>query len=301
MIALDFKVVRTNCARMTKGASSPGLAARLQSLLFVPGSRPDRFAAALASGADAVCIDLEDSVPAQDKAAAREAAMAAIAADESGQLILRCNGLGTLDGVQDLGAIASAIARGANAPPLLLLPKVENAEQLTVLAQLSSDRLGLVPLIESPRGLRAAAVIGAVPGVAGMMFGGGDLSAELGVEFAWEPLSVARGLFVLACAEAGVPAIDVPWIRLDDAEGLADETRRAKTLGFTAKAAIHPAQIPAIHAVMRPTSDEIEEARAAAFAFAEAGGAAVRFRGRMLEAPVMRRYRRILEQERHHA
>lgn len=286
---------------MTKGAHLSALAARLQSLLFVPGSRPDRFAGALASGADAVCIDLEDSVPAPDKAAARESALAAIAGDETGRLILRCNGLGTIDGVQDLGAIASALAKGANAPPLLLLPKVENAEQLTVLAQLTGDRLGLVPLIESPRGLRAAAAIGSVPGVAAMMFGGGDLSAELGVELAWEPLSVARGLFILACAEAGVPAIDVPWIRLDDAPGLEDETRRAKALGFAAKAAIHPAQIPTIHAVMRPTSDEVDEAHAAEIAFAEAGSGAVRFRGRMLEAPVMRRYRRILEQEQHHA
>jgi citrate lyase beta subunit len=83
--------------------------------------------------------------------------------------------------------------------------------------------------------------------------------------------------------------------------GLAEETRRAKMLGFAAKAAIHPAQIPAIHSIMRPTAEEIEEAHAAARAFEVGGGAAIRFRGRMLEAPVMRRYRRILEQEQHHA
>jgi citrate lyase beta subunit len=286
---------------MTKGAHPSGLTARLQSLLFVPGNRPDRFAGALASGADCVCIDLEDAVPPPDKKAAREAALAAIAADDSGRLILRCNAIGAIEGIQDLGAIASALARGSKAPPLLLLPNVENAEQLTVLAHLTGVAMGLVPLIYTPGGERAAAAIGGVAGVAAMMFGGGDLSAELGVELAWEPLLVARGLFVLACAEAGVPAIDVPWIRLDDATGLEEETRRAKALGFGAKAAIHPAQIPTIHAVMRPTSDEIEEARAAQTAFVEAGGAAVRFRGRMLEAPVMRRYRRILEQEQQHA
>lgn len=286
---------------MTEGAKSSGLAVRLQSLLFVPGNRPDRFARALASGADAVCIDLEDAVPESDKPAARDAALAAIADNQDGRLVLRCNPIGTIEGIQDLGAIASAMARSLRAPLLLLLPKVENAEQLMVLSQLSGDRLGLVPLIESPRGLRAAHAIGSVPGVAAMMFGGGDLSAELGVELAWEPLLVARSLFVLACAEAGVPAIDVPWIRLDDPAGLEAETRKAKTLGFAAKAAIHPAQIAPIHSVMRPTPEEIEEARAAEIAFAEAGGAAVRFRGRMLEAPVMRRYRRILEQEQHHA
>lgn len=282
---------------MTKGATfSTDLAARLQSLLFVPGNRPDRFAGALDSGADAVCIDLEDSVPAADKARAREAAIGAIVEDMSGRLVLRCNSIGSIEGVQDLGAIATAVAQGGRAPPLLLIPKVETAEQLSVLGQLAGKSLGLVPLIESPRGLRAAAAIAAMPGVQAMMFGGGDLSAELGVELAWEPLAVARGLFVLACAEVGIPAIDVPWILLDDTEGLADETRRAKTLGFAAKAAIHPRQIGLIHEVMRPTLEEIEEARAAQTAFAEAGGAVARFRGRMLEAPVMRRYRRILEQ-----
>ena len=286
---------------MTKRDHTSSLAARLQSLLFVPGSRPDRFAGALASGADAVCIDLEDAVPPADKDAAREAAMAAIAADESGRLILRCNGIGTIEGIHDLAAIATASAQSAKLPPLLLLPKVESADQLMVLTELCGDRFGLVPLIESPRGLRAAAAIGGVPSVAAMMFGGGDLSAELGVVLAWEPLSVARSLFILACAEAGVPAIDVPWIRLDDSAGLEDETRKCKALGFAAKAAIHPKQISAIHAVMRSTSEEIEEARAAENAFAEAGGAAVRFRGRMLEAPVMRRYRQILEQEQQHA
>ena len=101
---------------MTKGATfSTGLAARLQSLLFVPGNRPDRFAGALDSGADAVCIDLEDSVPAADKARAREAAIGAIVEDMSGRLVLRCNSIGSIEGVQDLGAIATAVGHfGSN-------------------------------------------------------------------------------------------------------------------------------------------------------------------------------------------
>lgn len=278
---------------MIQGAT-PDLAARLQSLLFVPGTRPDRFAGALASGADAVCIDLEDSVPAEGKDEARRAALEAIASSDDSRLVLRCNAVGTKDGRKDLDAISAAARR----PKLLLIPKIERPEQL---AEFATTFTGLIPLIESPKGLRAAAEIASAPGVAAMMFGGGDLSAELGVELAWEPLFVARSLFILACAEAGVPSIDVPWIKLDEAAGLEEETRRAKALGFTAKAAIHPAQITTIHAVMRPTEAEIEEARAAEATFAEAGGAAIRFRGRMLEAPVMRRYRRILEQGNRHA
>jgi (S)-citramalyl-CoA lyase len=276
---------------MTSPLPGLTLASTMQSLLFVPGSRPDRFAGALASGADMVCIDLEDAVAADDKDAARRAALDAIG---NPRLAIRVNGLGTDHGRSDLDLIGAA----AKHPPLLLLPKVESAAELRSAGELGSP---LVPLIETPRGLRLAHEIAAAPGVVAMMFGGGDLSAELGVALAWEPLLHARGAFLLACAEACVPAIDVPWIDLDDEVGLEGETRRAKALGFAAKAAIHPKQVPVIRRVMRPTDDEIEEARAAESAFHAANGAAVRFNGRMLEAPVMRRYRRILEQGRAYA
>lgn len=276
---------------MIPAEQQSALAARMQSLLFVPGSQPERFQSALASGADAVCIDLEDAVPADDKASARAAAIATIG---DPRLAIRINGLTTPAASDDLAALSAAPVR----PPLLLLPKVESAGELAPAAKLG---IPLVPLIETPKGLRAAHEIGAAPGVAAMMFGGGDLSAELGVELAWEPLRVARGLFILACAEAGVPAIDVPFIRLDEPDGLIEETRRAKALGFTAKAAIHPNQIAAIHQVIRPTPEELAEAEEAAAAFEAAGGAAVRFKGKMLEAPVMRRYWRILEQGKSYA
>lgn len=265
-----------------------------QSLLFVPGLRPDRIAKALASGADRVCIDLEDSVPADGKAEARGAAIAALAEHASDRLSLRINGLATRAGLADLLTLAD----GGCLPPLLLIPMVESAAEVAIVASiLSGTEVQLVPLVETLRGLRSAYDIASAPGVAAMMFGGGDLSSELGVALEWEPLLAARGQFLLACAEAGIPSIDVPFIKLDDAAGLEDETRRAKALGFAAKAAIHPDQIPAIHRVMRPTPEEIEEARSAEVAFAAAGGAAVRFRGKMLEAPIMRRYRRILTYE----
>jgi (S)-citramalyl-CoA lyase len=153
---------------------------------------------------------------------------------------------------------------------------------------------GIVPLIETVRGLNGAQEIASAPGVVAMMFGGGDFAAELGVQLAWEPLLAARGALVLACAGAGIPAIDVPFVGLEDVEGLLAETRAAKALGFSAKAAIHPAQVEPINSVLRPTPEEIAEAEEAARVFAAAGGAAVRFRGRMLEAPIMRRYQRIL-------
>ena len=272
---------------MMNGTDQPGaLARRMQSLLFVPGSRPDRFAGALASGADAVCIDLEDAVSSEDKEDARRAALAAMG---DPRLVIRVNGATTDFGKSDIDMIGVTL----NRPPLLLLPKVESATDLDRAIALD---IPLVPLIETPRGLRVAHEIAAARNVVAMMFGGGDFSAELGVELAWEPLLFARSQFVLACAEAGVPAIDVPWIHLEDEAGLEDEARRAKALGFAAKAAIHPRQIAAIHRVFRPTTQEIAEAHEADAAFQAAGGGAVRFKGRMLETPVMRRYHRILEQ-----
>lgn len=129
------------------------------------------------------------------------------------------------------------------------------------------------------------------------MLGGADLSAELGVKLEWEPMLVARGQFVMACAGAGVPAIDAPFLSLEDPDGLAEESRRARAMGFAGKAAIHPNQLAPIHSGFRPSDAERAEAEEALAAYATAGGA-IRHKGRMLEAPIVRRYRQLLGQER---
>lgn len=265
-------------------------AATISSMLFVPGSKPERFAKAVASGASVACIDLEDAVPASGKALARQNALAAIAAGDP-RLVLRINAITTRAGLEDVLALADA----AILPALLFVPMVEETAEIHIIRSVLKDAAPpIVPLIETVRGLGNAHAIATTPGVAAMMFGGGDFSAELGVELAWEPLLAARGAFILACAGAAIPAIDVPYIRLDDSAGLEAEARAAKALGFAAKAAIHPNQVECINTVFRPTVEEIADAEAACAAFAEADGAAVRFKGRMLEAPIMRRYQRIL-------
>ncbi len=265
-------------------------AAGLTTILFVPGSKPERTPKALATSADVVCIDLEDSVPASLKAQARQAALDAVASAEP-RLALRINSIATRAGLEDLIALADAKVL----PSLLLIPMVNSAAETSIVASVLGARApGLIPLIETVKGLRVAPEIASAPGVVAMMFGGGDFAAELGVELAWEPLLAARSAIVLACAEAGIPAIDVPCIVLDDTQALVAETRAAKALGFSAKAAIHPAQLEGIDSVLRPTAEEIAEAEEAARVFAAADGAAVRFKGRMLEAPIMRRYQRIL-------
>lgn len=260
------------------------------SLLFVPGSRPDRFSRARGAGAGITVVDLEDAVAPADKAVARGAALAEVARS-SADLAVRINGVATPAGIADLAALAAADAL----PETLLVPMVESAEELRIVAAALGDRCpALIPLIETPRGLRHALAIARAPRVAAVMFGGADFAGELGVALAWEPLLAARGALILACAEARVPAIDVPFVALDDDAGLADECRRARAMGFAAKAAIHPAQVATIEAAFAPSAAEITEAREALAAYRDGGERAIRFKGRMLEAPLVKRYRAIL-------
>jgi hypothetical protein len=147
-----------------------------QSLLFVPGHRPDRFGKAAAAGAGLTVIDLEDAVPAADKPAARAAALAQLGEDETALLGwgLRINAVTTAAGIADLAGLGEA----AVLPPVLLLPMVESPVELKIIANALGARCpGLVPLIETPAGLRAAHQIGQAPGVVALMFGGGDFSA----------------------------------------------------------------------------------------------------------------------------
>lgn len=263
----------------------------IQSMLFVPGTKPDRFAKALASGADCVCIDLEDAVPPGEKDAARAAALDAIRALDDARLAIRINGMMTRAGLADALALAAAAMR----PALVFVPMVESPVELAQLRSMLADgAVRFVPLIETVAGLRAADAIAADPSTAMLMFGGGDFSAQLGVPLAWEPLALARAQLVMAAAGAGKPALDVPFIHMDDPAGLAAECRRAKELGFAAKAAIHPAQIAVIHDIFRPKAADIAEAESALAAFAAGGYRPIRHNGKMLEAPVVRRFEQIL-------
>lgn len=260
------------------------------SLLFVPGSRPDRFAKAKAARAGLTVIDLEDAVAAEDKVTARLAAFAAVAQSHEGWAI-RINALTTAAGVRDLAALSECKVL----PAALLVPMVESAAEIAVVAgALGEDCPALIPLIETPKGLRHALEIAEYDAVTAVMFGGGDFSGELGVELSWDPLLLARQSVILACAEARKPAIDVPFIGLDDEAGLAKECARARALGFAAKAAIHPRQLDAIHSAFAPSEADVAEAKEALAAYEAGGGRAIRFKGRMLEAPFIKKYRAVI-------
>jgi citrate lyase subunit beta/citryl-CoA lyase/(S)-citramalyl-CoA lyase len=267
-----------------------------RSFLFVPGARPDRFAKAFAAGADAVCIDLEDAVPPPEKAAAREATLAALRQDRLARpaVGLRLNALRTPAGVADLAALAASDAR----PDFVMMPKVAHAEEAAIVAEvLGPDGPPLWPIIESAAGLEQAFAIAAAPRIGGLLFGGADFAADLGVAVEWEPLFLGRATVVAAAARAGVDALDVPYLDVEDDAGCEAEARRSRGLGFTGKACIHPRQLAPVKAAFTPSAAELARARRILEAFDAAGGAAALLDGKLIEAPVVRAATRVLAAE----
>lgn len=273
----------------------------VRSLLFVPGSRPDRWAKALASGADAVCIDLEDAVVPDDKTSARDAVLAWLDArgDAPCQVGVRINGLSTLDGFKDTVGLAG-LARG---PDFIMVPKADSGAQLAGLlgalgaSRFDDGRVRLWPVVESVAGLRAAEdLIGYAAG-GGLLFGGADYSAELGISMNWEGLFHARANLVEAATlVAGVNLLDVPWLDVNDADGLNAECARVKAIGFRGKACIHPSQVAVVNAAFSPDAGEIAWARRVIAAGQEQKGNAILLDGKLLDAPVYLRAERILSQ-----
>lgn len=264
----------------------------ISSLLFVPGSRPDRFAKAMEAGADLVLIDLEDAVADTDKASAREAALAHVAAVGGASTVgVRINGVKTLAGLSDLVALAAAPVL----PAVLSVPMVESAVELDIVAAALGDRCpALLPLIETPKGLTEAMAIAGHRAVGALMLGGADFCGELGVPMNADALAHARGVIAAAVAAARVTAVDVPFLELDDIGGLTAEAELARRIGFAAKAAIHPVQVGPINAAMRPTPQQVAEAEAALAAYDAGGRRAIRYKGRMLEAPVVRMFEAVI-------
>ena len=265
---------------------------RTRSWLFTPATRPERFAKATEIGADVLLIDLEDAVAPRDKTAARTTALDYLAGLRAGTLrALRINGLDTRAGIADLDALLGSAA----SPDFLVLPKTETAGHLQILDRLLTavgKATRLVGLIESARGLAALEAIStATPRLAGLMFGAADMSADLGAATAWQPLAYARGRLIAVCALADILAIDSPFFELHDEAGLKQEVTAAVALGFSAKAAIHPAQIGPINAALAPSAEAVEKARAVIAVNAKGVGTVD---GEMIDEAVARKARRTL-------
>lgn len=264
-----------------------------RSLLFVPGARPDRFGKALDAGADLVCIDLEDSVPPEGKSAAREAAIAFAAERPKDRgLMLRLNSLRSVDGLKDMAALVEAGVPTAS----IMFPKVNTAAEIAWADELlGTAPCGIVPIIETAEGLANARAIAKAPRVEAFLFGAVDLVADLRCALSWEPLLFARSTLVAAAAEAGIELFDVPHIDVADDDGLRQSTVRAKAVGMTARAAIHPKQVAIINEVFTPSAEEIARARAIVDALAAARGAAALLNGKLIEKPVALSAERLLK------
>ncbi len=268
----------------------------LRSALFVPASNARAIEKARGLDARMVILDLEDSVRDEDKDAAREAAIAAVAEGfgEGRLAAIRINGGGSPFHGPDLTAVTHA------AVPIVVVPKVERPEEVDYLTRRAAKRV--FAMIETPAGLLAASRIAAMHGMAGLIAGTNDIAAALrlpssgggeggGRTGGRTGLGLALQTIVLAARAAGIAALDGVYNRLDDPEGFAAECREGRALGFDGKTLIHPSQIDPCNAAFGPTAEELEDARALV---AAATGGAERFRGRMIEAMHVEAARRLL-------
>ena len=271
-----------------------------RSLIFAPGNRPEMIPKALATGADIVTIDLEDAIAPNDKTAARERTLDWFAKNgEFGEFggvepVVRVNCLRSVEGLADL----QAIIESPRPPPAIMLPKVKSPGEVRVHEELVAQAarpIRLHVIIETNEGLDACIEIARSSDlVDALLFGGVDMAAELRVEPTWNALLHARSRAVHAAASAAVDLIDVPFLDLDDMEGLASEARACAEIGFTGKGAIHPRQIPVLNDCFSPGAEEVERARRVVAEFEGADTGLVVIDGKLIEKPVLRSMRRIL-------
>ncbi len=265
-----------------------------RSLLFVPAARPERFDKALASGADVVCVDLEDAVVPADRPAARGPAFDFLAGGPGPERVVRISTPRSADGLRDLLALVEA----RPAAGTVMLPKVEAAAEVRMVEALLAEAglpLAIAVLVETVAGIEAApAILAASPRIAFALFGGVDLAAELGVAVAAAPLAYARARVVHAARGAGVDALDVPCLAFRDEALVAAEAAEARALGFAGKAVLHPMNVEAVHRAFTPSAEEVERAERYLAAYrASPDGLAV-VDGKLVEKPVVRAMERIL-------
>ena len=284
----------------------------MRSLLFVPADSPTKLAKALGAGADALILDLEDSIAPERKEAARAGAAVFLAQTAPLQtrprLIVRVNGLDTGMTDADLDAVVPA------RPDAVMLPKAEGAASVVhldaklcpreVIGGVAEGAIGIVPIAtETARSLFVAGTYrDAGPRLAALTWGAEDLATDLGAEtnrdgqgHFLDPYRLARTLCIAGAAAAGVPALDTVYVDFRNDAGLRRECEDARRDGFTGKMAIHPGQVATINDVFTPKPDAIARAQAIIAAFAAAPGAGVvGIGGVMFDRPHLTKAERVL-------
>ena len=266
-----------------------------RSFIFTPGLNPEMFPKALASGADMVCIELEDGIAIKDKDEARKNTINALKnlkINNDVELVVRVNCQRTKPGLLDLEAFISSKLN----VKALMLPKVKTPDEITFIDDLLTDcnlDTDLHVIMETNEALENIYDIAhASKRIVALYFGGVDMAAELRVPNSYENLIYARSKLVHAGASVGIDVIDVPYLDLEDMEGMKKEAELVRNLGFTGKGSIHPKQINILNEVFTPSKKEIIKAKRIIDQFNASDTGLVVIDGKLIEKPVLREMKR---------
>ena len=266
-----------------------------RSFIFTPGLNPEMFPKALASGADMVCIELEDGIAIKDKDEARKNTINALKnlkINNDVELVVRVNCQRTKPGLLDLEAFISSKLN----VKALMLPKVKTPDEITFIDDLLTDcnmDTDLHVIMETNEALENIYDIAhASKRIVALYFGGVDMAAELRVPNSYENLIYARSKLVHAGASVGIDVIDVPYLDLEDMGGMKKEAELVRNLGFTGKGSIHPKQINILNEVFTPSKEEIIKAKGIIDQFNASDTGLVVIDGKLIEKPVLREMKR---------
>ena len=266
-----------------------------RSFIFTPGLTPSMFPKAIASGADMVCIELEDGIAIKDKNEARKNTIEALKSLEvknDVEIVVRINCQRTKFGLLDLEAFVSSGLK----VKALMLPKVKTPDEITFIDDLLTDSgldTDLHVIMETNEALENIYNIAhASKRTVALYFGGVDMAAELRVPNNYQNLLYARSKLVHAGASVGIDVIDVPYLDLEDMEGMKKEAELVRDLGFTGKGSIHPKQINVLNEIFTPPQEEITKAKKILDQFSESDTGLVVIDGKLIEKPVLREMKR---------
>jgi len=266
-----------------------------RSFIFTPGLKPEMFPKAISSGADMVCIELEDGIAIKDKDEARKNTFKALETLEvkSGvELVVRVNCQRTKFGLMDLEAVVSSKIN----VKAIMLPKVKTPDEITFIDDMLTDcglDTDLHVIMETNEALESIYDIAhASKRIVALYFGGVDMAAELRVPNEYKNLIYARSRLVHAGASVGVDVIDVPYLDLEDMDGMKKEAELVRDLGFTGKGSIHPKQINMLNEIFTPSKEEIIKAKRIVDQFNESDTGLVVIDGKLIEKPVLREMQR---------
>ncbi|MDC3119890.1 CoA ester lyase [Candidatus Pelagibacter sp.] len=266
-----------------------------RSFIFTPGLKPEMFPKAISSGADMVCIELEDGIAIKDKDEARKNTFKVLETLEvkSGvELVVRVNCQRTKFGLMDLEAVVSSKTN----VKAIMLPKVKTPDEITFIDDMLTDcglDTDLHVIMETNEALESIYDIAhASNRIVALYFGGVDMAAELRVPNEYKNLIYARSRLVHAGASVGVDVIDVPYLDLEDMDGMKKEAELVRDLGFTGKGSIHPKQINMLNEIFTPSKEEITKAKKIVDQFNESDTGLVVIDGKLIEKPVLREMQR---------